>query len=77
MYQDGNDCMFRIPPEITETVNMCGLLNDVCNGLGRRCVAYEQHTKESRQALQNAIEAKAREKQELATANIPKYTPLT
>lgn len=54
MVKRKNNCMFLLPHELTGLGECCGLFG-ACNGYGRRCVAYEPHTAESRKALAEAI----------------------
>lgn len=57
-----NNCMFMFPHELTGLDEWCGMLKSVCNGYGRRCVAYQPHDAESRKALAEAI---AKRKEEM------------
>lgn len=57
-----NNCMYALPHELTGLGECCGLLGNVCNGYGKRCVAYVPHNAESRKALAEAI---AKRKEEI------------
>lgn len=58
-----NNCMFRIPHELSGFGEVCGLTKCPCNGYGKDCLAYRPHTKESRAALAEAIEIKRKERE--------------
>ena len=56
------DCMYHLPHELTGLGALCGLLQGCgCNHYGKRCVVFEPHTKESREALKQAIRIKQEE----------------
>lgn len=62
-----NNCMFAIPHELSGIGEVCGLLHNASNGLGKHCVAYEPHTAETRKQLADAIAAKRKAKKEGAS----------
>jgi hypothetical protein len=61
--------MFALPHELTGIGECCGLLGDVCNGYGKRCLCYRAHNAESRKALAEAIAEKKKQKKEATDAN--------
>lgn len=52
------NCMFHVPHELSGIGDVCALMHSACNGLGRRCIAYQRETAESRKALEDAIAAR-------------------
>lgn len=51
------DCAFAMPGELTgRGIAVCGIVWDVCNGLGKRCIAYKKHTSETLKDLAQAME---------------------
>ena len=63
-----NNCKFMIPHELSGIGEVCGLFSNVCNGLGKRCLAFKPHTAETRKQLADAIAAKRKAKKEGASA---------
>ena len=57
-----NNCMYMVPHELSGMGNVCDLLQNACNGLGTRCLAYRPHNAETRKALADAIAAKKAQK---------------
>lgn len=60
-----SNCMFLAPRELAGDCDACILFKDVCNGLGKDCLGYKKHTKESRAALAKAIEIRRKENEGL------------
>lgn len=59
-----NNCMFMIPHELSGIGRVCILFENVCNGLGKRCLGYRPHNAESRKQLADAIAEKRKAKEE-------------
>lgn len=58
-----NNCMFKIPHELSGCGSFCVLLKNNCNDYGKNCIAYKAHNKESRAALAEAIEIKKKKRE--------------
>lgn len=51
------ECMYAIPHELTGIGTLCGIIKGcACNGLGKNCIGYIPHTKESLAVLNGVIE---------------------
>ncbi len=66
------NCKYCIPHELSGIGNVCALMHTACNGLGKRCVAYDKETAEERKWIEDKIkEAKAGKEKRNANEPLP------